>query len=95
MHELSRIILEQEPARVDVTPDQIMILDTYDTLQVEEADWLSWSLLVPREALLSFLRGNSNEDGAASHFKVSRKLLSMRRQLTGIDRQLKWASASS
>ena len=48
MHELAHLILEHEPARVDMTPARLMILDTYNKVQEEEADWLSGALLVPR-----------------------------------------------
>lgn len=88
MHELAHLILEHEPARVDMTSQRLMILETYDKTQEEEADWLSASLLVPREALLQVLSRHP-ENHAASFFKVSEKMITWRRQMTGIDIQLR------
>ncbi len=86
MHELAHLILEHEPARVDMTSQRLMILDTYDKAQEEEADWLSGSLLVPREALLQVLSRHP-DNHAASFFKVSGQMITWRRQVTGIDIQ--------
>ena len=89
MHELAHLILDHEPARVDMTPERLMILDTYNKTQEEEANWLSGSLLVPRDGLLQVLSHNSRDEHAASHFKVSKPIIVWRRQVTGIDVQLK------
>ena len=88
MHELAHLILEHKPARVDVTEDKLMILDTYDKFQEEEADWLGGALLVPRDALLDVLSRNRRNENAASHFNVSTPMIEWRRRMTGIDRQL-------
>ena len=93
MHELAHLILEHEPARVDMTPQRLMILDTYDKTQEAEADWLSGSLLVPRDALLYVLSRNPRNEYAASHFNVSTKMIAWRRQKTGIDIQLRRRSS--
>jgi IrrE N-terminal-like domain/Abortive infection C-terminus len=88
MHELAHLVLEHEPARVDMTAERLMILDTYNKTQEEEADWLAGALLVPREALLRYLANDSREDHAAAHFHVSRQMIAWRRQVTGVDIQL-------
>lgn len=88
MHELAHLILEHKPARVDMTPKTLMILDTYDKLQEKEANWLGGALLVPREALLSVLSRNRHNENAASHFNVSTQMIKWRRQMTGVDKQL-------
>jgi IrrE N-terminal-like domain len=95
MHELAHLILEHPPARVDMTSHGLMILDTYNKTQEEEANWLAGALLVPRDGLLQVLSRNSRDDHAASHFCVSTKMLAMRRQLTGIDVQLRRRSPST
>jgi Zn-dependent peptidase ImmA (M78 family) len=89
MHELAHLILEHEPARVDMTSERLMILDTYNKVQEEEADWLSGALLVPRDALLERLKRDPRDDYAASHFNVSKPMIVWRRQVTGIDIQLR------
>ena len=88
MHELAHLILEHKPARVDMTPERCMILDTYDKLQEAEADWLAGVLLVPRNALLDMLLRNRSIEGTASHFNVSTKMIKWRCRMTGIDKQL-------
>lgn len=89
MHELAHIILEHEPARVDMTPARLLILDTYNKEQEREADWLSGALLVPRDALLHRLTHDPRDEYAASYFNVSTAMIGWRRQVTGIDMQLK------
>ena len=89
MHELAHLILEHEPARVDVTPDGLMLLDTYDREQEAEANWFAGALLVPRDALLSVLANNRRNENAAQHFAVSVDMIKWRRQMTGIDLQLR------
>lgn len=89
MHELSHLVLEHSPSRVDMTPKRLMILDTYDKVQEEEANWLSGALLVPRDGLLSILSKNPCNVSASAHFDVSQQMLSWRRQVTGIDAQLR------
>ena len=89
MHELAHLILEHEPARVDMTPERLMILDTYDKLQEAEADWLAGALLVPRDALLDMLSRNRRNEDIASHFNVSTKMIEWRCRMTGIAKQLR------
>ena len=88
MHELAHLILEHKPARVDMTPEKLMILDTYDKFQEEEANWLGGALLVPRDGLLDVLSRNRRNKSAASHFNVSTQMIEWRRRMTGIDKQL-------
>ena len=88
MHELAHLILDHEPARVDMTSERRMILDTYDKLQEAEANWLGGALLVPRDALLDVLSRNRCNEEAASHFNVSTQMIEWRRRMTGIDKQL-------
>lgn len=89
MHELAHLILEHEPARVDMTHERLLILDTYDKTQEDEANWLAGALLVPRDALLDFLPRNPQSEDAALHFNVSTQMLEWRRRTTGIDIQLR------
>ncbi|MER9240666.1 ImmA/IrrE family metallo-endopeptidase [Mesorhizobium sp. M0633] len=88
MHELSHIILEHKPGRVFVSSTGQMLLSEYDRVQEEEANCLSGTLLVPRDALLHVLDRGSDIVSAARHFEVTRDLLQMRINLTGVGRQL-------
>jgi IrrE N-terminal-like domain len=89
MHEIAHMVLEHEPARVDMTEKGLLILDSYDKAQESEADWLAGALLVPRDPLLFVLSRNSSTASAASQFNVSNDMIKMRRQMTGIDIQLR------
>lgn len=88
MHELSHIILKHKPAQVFVLNTGQMMLNHYDPAHEEEANCLSGALLVPREALLHFLGNGYDQAQAASHFVVTKDLLKMRANLTGVGRQL-------
>lgn len=89
MHEIAHLVLEHEPARVDMTAAKLMILDTYDKTQEAEADWLAGALLVPRDGLLKVASEDPRDEYAAERFDVSVPMLKMRRQRTGIDIQLR------
>jgi Zn-dependent peptidase ImmA (M78 family) len=87
-HELSHIILRHEPAHVFHTPDGHMIMNEYNSTHEEEANCLAATLLIPREALLLVIRQGLGESAIASHFGVSLAVLRMRRNLTGVDKQV-------
>jgi Zn-dependent peptidase ImmA (M78 family) len=89
MHELAHIIIGHKPARLDITPDGMMILSSYDKNNEDEANWLAAALLVPREALLhARKRGFTNEE-AANHYGCSVQLFTFRVNTTGVDVQLR------
>jgi Zn-dependent peptidase ImmA (M78 family) len=89
-HELSHLILKHEPAKAFVTPDGMMMMNHYNPTHEEEASCLSSTLLVPREGLLRLLSLGHNDEQMASHFAVSLDLLRMRKNITGVARQLRY-----
>lgn len=92
MHELAHLIIGHKPARLDITPDSLMILSTYDKTNEEEANWLASALLLPRDALLHIRRrGLTNEDTAAL-YGCSTSMVLFRINMTGVDRQLRRAT---
>ena len=93
MHEIAHMVLEHEPARVDMTEQGLMILDSYDKGQEDEADWLGGALLVPRDPLLDVLSKDHSTTNAASFFGVSKDMIKWRRQTTGVDIQLRRRAA--
>jgi Zn-dependent peptidase ImmA (M78 family) len=91
MHELAHIIIGHKPARLDITPDGMMVLSSYDKTNEEEATWLAGALLLPREALVhARKRGLTNED-AALHYGCSAQLVAFRINTTGVDVQFRRA----
>ena len=65
------------------------------TVNEEEANCLSATLLIPRAALLHFLALRWDDERIAAHFGVSMDLLRMRKNLTGVERQLGPRGANS
>ena len=91
MHELAHLIIGHKPARLDVTPDGLMILSSYDKTNEEEANWLAAALLLPRDALLHIRRrGMTNED-TATMYGCSTSIVTFRINTTGVDLQLRRA----
>jgi hypothetical protein len=89
MHELAHIILAHKPVRMDVTEDGIMILSTFAALQENEAAWLAGSLLLPRLALIAIARNRTEASTAAANYGVSADMLQYRRNVTGVEQQLR------
>jgi len=86
-HELSHIIIGHTAARIDVTPDNLLILDSYDKKQEDEANWLAGCLLLPRPALIHIIRNIKNESKARNDYGVSAQMLTYRLNVTGARRQ--------
>jgi IrrE N-terminal-like domain len=87
-HELSHIVLGHKAAQVFVSSTGQMLLSEYDRVQEAEADCLSGTLLVPRDALLSLLIQGHDHAFVAAHFAVTREVLQMRINLTGVGKQI-------
>jgi Zn-dependent peptidase ImmA (M78 family) len=87
-HELSHIVLEHPPSQVFFAPDGQMMMRHYNLVHEEEAGCLSGTLLVPREALLGLVRQRKNEQEIATYFGVSPDLVRMRKNVTGVMRQV-------
>jgi hypothetical protein len=51
--------------------------------QEDEANWLAWAILLPREALVSALSRGMSIEAIAAHFGVSVTLVRFRAQKTG------------
>lgn len=88
MHELSHLVLKHKPAQAFVLNTGEMMINNYDPVQEEEADCLSGTLLIPREALLYVLQNDGDQRRAAAYFKVTGDLLRMRVNRTGVTKQL-------
>jgi Zn-dependent peptidase ImmA (M78 family) len=86
-HELAHRIRGHEAKEVSVSEDGLMLLSSYEKAQEEEADWLSGSLLLPREALASIKRRRLDTAAACTGYGVSARMLQYRMSMTGINRQ--------
>jgi Zn-dependent peptidase ImmA (M78 family) len=86
-HELAHRIRGHEAKEVSVSEDGLMLLSSYEKAQEEEADWLSGSLLLPRDALASIKRRRLDTATACTEYGVSARMLQYRISMTGINRQ--------
>ncbi|MBA2307481.1 ImmA/IrrE family metallo-endopeptidase [Candidatus Dependentiae bacterium] len=85
-HELSHRILSHGAKEASVTEEGLMVLNNYDKLEEEQADWLSGCLLLPREALMAIKRRRTDESAAAQEYGISQQMLRYRMSTTGVDR---------
>jgi len=88
-HELGHFILDHEPCRIILSPDGSTAMRSFDQKQEDEANWLAWCLLLPREALISAKRARLSADEIASRYGVSKKLVTFRLGVSGVDLQFK------
>lgn len=88
-HELAHILIGHRPARVDVSADGLLLLNTYDRSQEEEARWLAGCLLLPRPALLAIVRLQSTWSDVQERYGVSREMFEYRLNITGVLYQVK------
>ena len=93
-HELAHVVLGHQPARMIMSPDGSLVMRSYDQKQEEEASWLGWALLLPREALLSLRRKKVAVPDIAASFGVTEILVQYRMRMTGVESQVRAAAAS-
>jgi hypothetical protein len=92
-HELAHIVLGHQPATMIMSPDGALVMRSYNQKQEEEANWLAWALLLPREALLSFKRRKTSASDIAAAFGVTEVLVEYRLRITGVESQIRAAGA--
>ena len=89
IHELAHIMLEHDPAAVVFSEDGQMATRTFDQKQEDEANWLGWTLLLPRSALVAARQQRMAKAQIAKAYGVSERLVGYRLQVTGVDVQMK------
>jgi|SRR2546427_4170057 len=89
MHELAHIILDHDPGKMIMSQDGTMVMRSYDRKQEEEANWLGWSILLPREALVSATRLRLSNSEIAERYGVTEDLVEFRLRVTGVNAQFK------
>lgn len=88
-HELAHLLLEHKPKRLEVSEAGIMMMESYDQEQEEQADWLSGCLLLPRQTLIHIKKQRLDESVAAKQYGVSLAMLKYRMGVTGVNYQFK------
>ena len=92
-HELAHIILGHQPATMIMSPDGSLVMRSYDQKQEDEANWLAWAILLPREALLAMKRRRATIADIAAEYGVTETLVQYRLRITGIESQLRATTA--
>jgi hypothetical protein len=87
MHELSHIILDHDPSQIILSTDGMIGMRSFDAKQEDEANWLGWTLLLPRPALMHSIHLGRSTAQIASDYDVSEQLVKYRIGITGINRQ--------
>ncbi|UVT17815.1 MAG: ImmA/IrrE family metallo-endopeptidase [Nitrospira sp.] len=87
-HELAHLIQEHKPSTVILSQDGSFAMRTFDQKQEDEANWLAWSLLLPREALVRTMRQGMSIETTANMYGVSTQLVNYRLSVTGVSVQL-------
>lgn len=91
LHEIAHVILNHRPATIlylfdaDQKNGVEFGLRSFDPKQEDEASWLGWTLLLPREGLVNSLKCGRNAEQIADHYGVSKKLAEYRLNITGLN----------
>jgi hypothetical protein len=94
MHEVSHVVLNHVPVRVDVSAAGILLVSEYSENDEDEANWLSGALLLPRDALRHYREKGWSPSRIAAHFGVSQQMCDWRIRMTGVDVQMRRTRAS-
>lgn len=92
-HELAHLVLDHEPGTLVFSQDGGMAMRSFNQKQEDEANWLAWVLLLPREALTLCRRRGLDIAAIAEEYGVTEVLVTFRVRTTGVDRQFDRAGA--
>ena len=87
MHELSHLIRDHEPSQIILSATGEFAMSSFDPKQEDEANWLSGTLLLPRDALMQCRDAGKTSEQIAQQFGVSTALTNYRLRVTGIEQQ--------
>jgi len=94
-HELAHILAGHPPATVVFSADGGMALRTFNRAQEDEANWLSGSLLLPRDALVLIARSRRPASAVCDDYRVSEELLQYRMNVTGVRKQFRQRTSAT
>ena len=87
MHELSHVILDHEPTQLILSEAADVAMRSFDAKQEDEANWLGWTMLLPRLTLIHCAHRRLSLANIASEYEVSVTLVAFRQRVTGVDLQ--------
>lgn len=88
-HELAHFILDHQPATLILSADGALAMRTFDQKQEEEANWLAWCLLLPRDAILKAKKHGQTVAEIADHYHTTELLVTFRLNVSGVNHQLR------
>jgi hypothetical protein len=86
-HEVAHFVLDHRPATIIWAASLELAMRSFDTKQEDEANWLAWCLLLPRDALTYSKRRGLTTAQIAEHYGVSETLVNFRMHKTGVNAQ--------
>jgi Zn-dependent peptidase ImmA (M78 family) len=92
-HEAAHFILDHRPATIILSPPLDVAMRSFDAKQEDEANWLAWSLLLPRDALIYSKRRGLTTTQIAERYGVTETLVNFRMYKTGVNAQFRAAGA--
>jgi len=87
MHELAHVVLEHEPSQLILSIKGDIAMRSFNAKQEDEANWLGWTLLLPKVALEQCASQKKHVSQIATDYCVSEQLVAFRRRMTGLDLQ--------
>lgn len=91
MHELAHTVLTHKPAQIVLSHDGELGMRSFDQQQEDEANWLAWCLLLPRDALVYVARKGMTHEEIAKSYGVTEVLVRFRISTTGVTSQVRRA----
>jgi Zn-dependent peptidase ImmA (M78 family) len=88
-HELSHVIQQHKPGMIMLSHDGSLAMRTYNQKQEDEANWLAWCMLLPREALVKATREGLTTKEIAELYGVTERLVTFRMSVTGVGLQMR------
>lgn len=85
MHEIAHVLCEHEPSQLILLESGALAMRSFDARQEDEANWLGWTILLPRPALVYCAKQRLTTKEIAQHYAVSERLVMFRRGVTGVD----------
>lgn len=75
-----------------MSQDGSFVMRSYDQVQEDEANWLAWCILLPRDALMRCRKLDLSVAEIAEQYDVTETLVNFRLRMTGVESQLRAAS---
>ena len=95
MHELAHMICGHAPAQITIGEHFPFRMRSFNASDEDEAAWLGGVLQIPRNALLHLVRRGYRTEALAEHFCASEEMVRFRRNVTGVDKQIRRVTKSS